>query len=112
MVFLNGKENKTREREGITWHGGTKPKAHNLATRAPRWHESGRSRRGRGWEDIGEGTHDVQATSQEAGGAAQPDHTFELVDPAAATFLPSPQLRPKELPSRLRFHSVRALLYP
>lgn len=44
-----------------------------------------RSRVGRGWEDIGEGTHDVQARKEEAGGGkkeASPDHTFELVDPA------------------------------
>lgn len=41
-----------------------------------------RSRVGRGWEDIGEGTHDVQAAKEEEGGAASPDHTFELVDPA------------------------------
>lgn len=41
-----------------------------------------RSRVGRGWEDIGEGTHDVQAGKEEEGGAASPDHTFELVDPA------------------------------
>ena len=60
---------KTRE---ITWHGGTKPKAHNLATRAPRWHESGRSRRGRGREDIGEGTHDVQATNRRQEGRHGP----------------------------------------
>lgn len=76
----------------------------------------------RGRVDTGRGIYDVKSTRErerrgiydvkperererKVGEASQP--YVWVAWPGAGTFLPSPQLRPKELLSRLRFHSTR-----
>lgn len=83
----------------------------NVSTSMARVHRF-ESRRGR--VDTGRGIYDVKLTTEkegdrekERGGEASQPYVW-VGWPGAGTFLPSPQLRPKELPSRLRFHSARA----